>query len=36
MNWDLSNDSFRVDGKLLSEDRAILFDLKQAKNLDTP
>ena len=36
MDWDLSNDSFRVDGKLLSEDRAILFDLKQAKNLDTP
>ena len=36
MGWDLNNSSFRVDGRFLSEDRAILFDLSQAKNLDTP
>ena len=34
MDWDLDRESFRVDGKFLSEERAILFDLTQAKNLD--
>lgn len=36
MSWDLNRCSFRVDGKLLAEDRAILFDFTQATNLDTP
>ena len=34
MHWNLNTDSFRIDGKLLLEERAILFDLTQAKNLD--
>ena len=35
MNWDLNKNAFRIDGKLLPEERAILFDLTQARNLDT-
>lgn len=34
MGWDLDNSSFRIDGKLLYDERAILFDLTAAKNLD--
>lgn len=34
MQWDLNNNSYRIDGKLLSADRAVVFDLTQAKNLD--
>lgn len=35
MYWDLNNSSYRIDGKLLSAERAVVFDLNQAKNLDT-
>lgn len=32
-NWDLSTESYRVDGELLAADRAMLFDLKKAQKL---
>lgn len=34
MQWDLSNSSYRIDGKLLPAERAVVFDLTQARNLD--
>lgn len=33
MNWDLSAESYRVDGELLAADQAMLFDLKNAQKL---
>lgn len=35
MGWDLTTSSYRIDGKLIPEERAILFDLQEAKNLDS-
>ena len=35
MDWDLNQTSYRIDGKLLAADRAVVFDVTQAKNLDT-
>lgn len=32
-NWDLSQDAFRVDGCLVKEENAMIFDLKSAKKL---
>ena len=33
MHWDLSKCGYRVDGVLLKEDQAMLFDLTQASEL---
>lgn len=35
MGWDLNWDSYRIDGVLLPEERAILFDFNQARKMDT-
>lgn len=34
MDWNLNEASYRIDGKHLRDEHAILFDLSQAKNLD--
>jgi hypothetical protein len=31
MTWDLDKQSYRVDGTLIKEDNAMLFDFNQAK-----
>lgn len=33
MDWDLEKDSFRIEGHLLRDEKAMLFDLKQAEVL---
>lgn len=32
MEWDLSKNSYRIDGDLLDEEKAMVFDLKSAKS----
>ena len=34
MGWDLEKNSFRIDGSLLKEENAMIFDLKTAKPLN--
>lgn len=34
MSWDLGKDSYRITGKLLREENAVLFDLNNASNLN--
>jgi len=33
MNWNLDTDSYRIEGQLLSDDGAMLFDFNQAEKL---
>ena len=33
MQWNLETESYRIEGKLIQEENAIIFDLSKAKNL---